>query len=187
MPEKELEAIKNALVEWDFNVDLFEISPELPLKQISVFLSDDPQLQVIIYHLSDLLALDPGTQEAAKQMQDKKTDLLQLFIRLPIEVKEETASDISRLLHMINWSTPIGAFGVNESQKLLYYRHVIECMSDGPQPELVVDVVNGMDLYVKQRFEILQIVSSGEKSLLSVLEELKTAGQFEVEFPGYSL
>ena len=187
MPEKELEAIKNALTEWNFNVDLFEIAPELPLKQITVHLSEEPQLQVIIYHLSDLLALDEGTLEAARQMQEKQTDLLQLFIRLPIEVKSETIGDLSRLLHMINWSTPIGSFGVNESQKLLYYRHVIECMADGPRPELVVDVVNGMDLYVKQRFDILQTVSSGEKSLAAVLEDLKTNGKFEAEFPGFDL
>ena len=63
MPEKELEAIKNTLEAWDFNADLCEVSPELPLKQVSVILDEKPQLQVVIYFLSDLLKLDSQINE----------------------------------------------------------------------------------------------------------------------------
>ena len=187
MPEKELEAIKNTLKAWDFNVNLFEVSPELPLKQVSVYLEGEPELQVVIYFLSDLLKLDPQVNEVSEQMDESGTDLLQIFMQFPLELNEKAISDLARFMHMINWSTPIGAFGINESQKILYYRNVIECMQNGPDPELVADTVNGMELFARQRFDLLQKISSGEKSLDEILEELRANNQFDMEFPGYDL
>ena len=119
------------------------------------------------------------------QMEESNSDLLQLFIRFPLEYKESSLSDLARFMHMINWSTSIGAFGINESQKLIYYRYVIECLAEGPDPELVADAVSGMEFYARQRFNLLETISSGEKSLNQVVEELKINNQFETEFPGY--
>jgi hypothetical protein len=55
--------------------------------------------------------------------------LLQTIAYLPFEVKTNTLAQVARLLHILNKKVDMPGFGMDESQKLLFYRCVVPCMN----------------------------------------------------------
>jgi len=88
---------------------------------------------------------------------------------------------------MANWSTPVGAFGMNESQKVIYYRHVFEVMGDEPSVDMVMETVNAMAYFAQSRIDSLKSIASGEMSLYTYIKELERLNTKSEEFPGYDL
>lgn len=157
--------------------------------QLLVELEEDPPLRLSAFFLSDLLALSAGEESAdiAGQMQASGSDFLQLFIQFPFSFEDYALPDLARLILMINWTTPLGAFGMNESQRIIYYRHIFEKVNEEPSLLLVSEAVNAMAFYARMRFESLQQVASAEVTLADYLQALDEAGQRAEEFPGYDL
>lgn len=186
MKEAALQNIKLVLEEMGYPVELAPMSESLPVQQLSVALDVPEGLQLILFFLGDLVK-QVGENESGAALAEEQTDFLQLFIRFPFELQESAFADLSRLILRINWSTPVGAFGLNEAQKNLHYRQVFECLGDSLDMDLVADAVSAMEFYAGLRFEILKTVASGEKSLAQVLTELEDAGLQKEIFPGYDL
>lgn len=158
--------------------------------QLVVNLDDEIDLQLTIFFLGDLLnavSSQEGVDEISQELSKNQVDFLQLFIRFPFEFKSSTVPDLARLILMANWSTPIGGFGLNESQGILYYRHVFECMGDEPSENMILEAVNAMAYYAKLRFESLHLIASGNFSLADYLDELDRDDRRSEEFPGYDL
>lgn len=158
--------------------------------QIIVSLDDENELTLSIFYLGDLLKLGSNEEELtnlSQEFQETKVDFLQLFVRFPIKISEDSVSDLARLILMINWSTPIGAFGLNESQKIIFYRHVFESMGGEPGEDVVVEAINAMAYYARVRYESLALIASGRKTLAGFLIELEEQGLKSEEFPGYDL
>ena len=135
MNETALLNIKSVLEEWDFQVELTPVVESLPVQQLTIALEETNGLQMVIFFLNDLLKVTTEDGELAAELDETQTDFLQLFIRFPFELLESAYPDLARLILMINWSTPVGAFGLNEVQQNLYYRQVFECLGDSPDSE----------------------------------------------------
>lgn len=171
-------------------------SYEVPLKeeinkqQLVVVLDKESDLTLTIFYLSDLLDLASTDQDASQisqEFKDSKVDFLQFYIRLPFDFKDETIPDLARLILMANWSTPIGAFGMNESQKVIYYRHVLEVMGEEPSIDIVMETVNAMAYYSQLRINSLNLIASGVMPLYTYIKDLERLNTKAEEFPGYDL
>ncbi len=158
--------------------------------QLTVSLPQAQSLQIVGFFLSDLLRLGSGEDEVstadASSMEDG-IDFLQLFIRFPFDFSEENSSDLARLMMMINWTTPVGAFGINEPQKIIYYRQVLEWHDHQTDPGPVLDVVNAMEYYTAFRYKRIQEFAAGEMTITKFLQELRDTSTLNEEFPGYDL
>lgn len=159
-------------------------------QQLVVVLDKETELALTIFFLSDLLELVNSDQEASLVTQEfnkSNVDFLQLYIRFPFDFKDESMSDLARMILMANWSTPVGAFGMNESQKVIYYRHVFEVMGDEPSVDMVMETVNAMAFFAQSRIDSLKTIASGEMSLYTYIKDLERLNTKAEEFPGYDL
>jgi hypothetical protein len=185
-----LEQLKIDLLQQGYTAKLVSLDENNTSHQIVVDLDDEYELKLTIFFLGDLLnaasSLE-GVDEISKELSENQVDFLQLFIRYPFDFKPTTVPDLARIILMANWSTPIGGFGLNESQGILYYRHVFECMGDEPGENMILEAVNAMAYYAKLRLESLQLIASGVLSLADYLHELDQDQRRSEEFPGYDL
>jgi len=159
-------------------------------QQLIVVLDKESNLALTIFFLSDLLELANSDQELSHVTQEFKksnVDFLQLYIRFPFDFTVESTPDLARLILMANWSTPVGAFGMNESQKVIYYRHVFEVMGNEPSVDMVMETVNAMTFFAQSRIDSLKTIASGEMFLDTYIKDLDRLNTKSEEFPGYDL
>ena len=178
-----------------YPVTLGNLSDDLPVAALLVSLSNEAQqagIQLVAYFLGDLertLAALQQAQTAGGAPEQPATgtedDYLQLFIRFPFEVAPQALPDLARLIHMINWSTPVGVFGMQEQQGMVYYRHIFRALQSTPSTADFVEAVDQMAYYSQLRFALLQSIASGKQSLDSLLIALDAAQQRTEVFPGY--
>ncbi len=185
-----LKDIKEGLLQQGYESYEVPLNEDNTKEQLVVVLEKDSDLALTIFYLSDLLELantDPDASLISQEFNDSKVDFLQFYIRFPFDFKKEAISDLARLILMANWSTPIGAFGMNESQKVIYYRHVLEVMGDEPSIDLVMETVNAMAYYSQLRINSLNLIASGVMSLYTYIKDLVRLNTKAEEFPGYDL
>jgi hypothetical protein len=185
-----LKELEISLKDQGYKTHLVPLDEKEVSHQIVVNIDEETNLKLTIFIIGDLINLSSNQEELneiSKELSESKVDFLQLFIRFPFGFLKETIPDLARLVLMANWSTPIGAFGLNESQKILFYRHVFERIGNEPGVNLIVEAVNAMAFYAKLRFESLELIASGEKTLADYLLELDTENLRSEEFPGYDL
>ncbi|HSM23310.1 MAG TPA: hypothetical protein VK856_00415 [Anaerolineaceae bacterium] len=182
--------LETKIREQGYSTYLVPLDEKKESHQIIVSLNDGNELTLTILYLGDLLNLRVDEEELStlsQEFQESNVDFLQLFVRFPIEIQEDSIPGLARLILMANWSTPIGAFGLNESQKFIYYRHVFESMGGEPGVDVVIEAINAMAYYARVRFESLALIASGGKTLEAFLNELEEQGLKSEEFPGYDL
>jgi hypothetical protein len=162
--------------------------------QLTISLPQAQPLQITVFFLNDLLRLGESEDERLEaaieegiEGADEKIDFLQLFIRFPFEFAAESAADLARLVNMINWTTPVGTFGINELQKIIYYRQVLEWHDNITDPTLILSAVSGMSYYAAYRLPRIQAFAAGELTMDAFLQSLRAANALEEEFPGYDL
>lgn len=88
----------------------------------------------------------------------EKSNLLQLLVFMPSQIKPEAFNDLARLLHLINKELDIPGFGMDENASYAFYR----CML--PIPDQQIDR-NLLDSYLKS---IKLICESISPSVLAV-------------------
>ncbi len=190
MNNKYLEDIQKSLQSLGFDTHLLQVNENVMKYQLGIIVDQELDLQLSVFFLGDMLEVissEENDSEISKEFSEQKVDFLQLYIKYPIDFKSSTISDLARLILMANWSTPIGAFGLNESQKTIYYRHVFECMENEPGENLVIEAINAMAYYAGLRYESLSLIASGEMSLDEYLNKLEQEDLRAEEFPGYDL
>lgn len=55
--------------------------------------------------------------------------LLQMIAYLPYELPEKTTAQVARLFHILNKELDMPGFGIDETQKLMFYRAVVPCLN----------------------------------------------------------
>ena len=161
-----------------------------PVSQITVSLPQAQPLVLVGLFPGDLFQLSQADSAEAAEMEEVAEafpDLLQLFIQFPVEFSAQTLPDLARLLMMFNWITPVGAFGIHERKKIVYYRQVLLCPSEGFEPGQVLETVNGMEYYASLRSERIRQIAVGEVALADWMQTLDETQTWDEELPGYDL
>ncbi len=190
MRDQLLEKLAEALREGGYQPEMATLTEGMEVHGLLVPLNDEPDLRLVIYFIGDLMRAaekSAGRAESTDDVLGENADFLQLFVHLPFEVEEKTYADLARLILMLNWSTAVGTFGLHETQKMVYYRHVFEYLGEDIDPAVFVDTVGGMAHYAAQNFDLLKVVATGESSLAQVLDKLEAEQRREEVFPGYDL
>lgn len=58
-----------------------------------------------------------------------ESGLLQMVGYLPYQIPTKTLADAARMLHILNRELDLPGFGMDESEKLMFYRAVLPCLS----------------------------------------------------------
>ncbi len=96
--------------------------------------------------------------------------LLQTLAYLPFELQKEAGSEIGRLLHLLNRDIDLPGFGMDETQKLIFYRLVVPCI-DGEVHEKVIEMLLGTTKVAVETFiEAIRVVASGEMTVEKILK-----------------
>lgn len=66
----------------------------------------------------------------------EKTNILQIVAYLPYQLHATTFGEVARMLHILNREMDLPGFGMDESEKLLFYRSVIPCFEGRVHKEL---------------------------------------------------
>lgn len=188
--KKFLKDLQENLLNQGYSTYDVQINEENTSNQLVVVIDEHKNLNITVFFLSDLLNLSSSQSdfsEIKQEFKESKVDFLQLNIQFPFEFQENSLPDLARLILMANWSTPIGAFGLNESQKIIYYRHVFESMGNEPSVDLVIEAINAMAYYAQLRFSSLDLIASGKMSLYTYIKDLERLNTKAEEFPGYDL
>lgn len=96
--------------------------------------------------------------------------LLQTLAYLPFELQKEAKSEIARLLHLVNRDIDLPGFGMDENQKLIFYRLVVPCI-DNELPDKTLDLLLGSTKIAAETFiEAIRVVASGEMTIEKILK-----------------
>ncbi len=82
--------------------------------------------------------------------------LVQMIAYLPFEIKENSAGEVGRFLHLLNKQLDLPGFGMDESAGLIFYRAVIPCLKPEVDEEL-------FDAYLRTLQNACQTVLEGIK------------------------
>ncbi|WP_434222685.1 YbjN domain-containing protein [Limnospira platensis CENA597] len=107
-----LQSIQSIIDGEEFTTSWEGATSEHPIDRILVLLSEEKQL------LAELLFI-PVEEEV------EDVHLLQFYVGLPGEVLPAAMSEIRQLLLRLNTTLPIGSFGIQEEEELLYFRYVL--------------------------------------------------------------
>ncbi|MBS0655639.1 MAG: YbjN domain-containing protein [Verrucomicrobia bacterium] len=116
--------------------------------------------------------LSPTSQKLGLRKESEKAHFLQLFLPFPYGCEAENVQNTARLLLLINKSLPFPAFGLSEVEGVIYYRHVLYCHHNTIPTMLVCTLLGALLLYVDSLSPMIELVSSGQKGLHEVLEEV---------------
>ncbi|MEM5774375.1 MAG: hypothetical protein AAGU05_05180 [Anaerolineaceae bacterium] len=182
--------IASALREMGYPALSSQLAEGNDVYQLTVSLPQAPPLQIVGFFLSDLLRLGAGGDDNLEEDEGEgegNIDFLQLFIRFPFEFADAAAPELARLMMMINWTTPVGTFGINEPQKIIYYRQVLQWQEGVTDPQLVLSTISGMEYYAAYRYKRIQAFASGEMNMVDFMQDLEATNTLNEEFPGYDL
>ena len=100
-------------------------------------------------------------------------NLLQTIAYLPYELNEKAASDVARLLHLLNREVDIPGFGMDELQKLMFFRCVI-ITTDGKLDPKLLDIYLATTRIACETFmEAIATMAGGKTSVDAVLKGKK--------------
>lgn len=59
---------------------------------------------------------------------NQESALLQIIAYLPYQLHEERLGEVARMLHLVNKQLDLPGFGMDEKEKLMFYRCVVPCL-----------------------------------------------------------
>lgn len=101
----------------------------------------------------------------------KESGLLQMVAYLPYLLPEKTLGQTARLLHILNQELDMPGFGMDESEKLIFYRSVLPCL-DGKIDEKLLAMSLGTTRIACDTFmHAIGLVAAGTTSLEDMLKK----------------
>lgn len=91
----------------------------------------------------------------------KETGLLQTVAYLPYELKEDTMSNVARLLHLFNKELDMPGFGMDEQLKITFYRSAIPCIDGQANEDFVRLYIAATKLACETFMQAIGMVTAG--------------------------
>lgn len=102
-----------------------------------------------------------------------QSDLLQLLIFLPIELKVKHIAATARLLHALNKYIDLPGFGIDEESGTIFYRLMVPYVNNHVAKELFIHYVNATKVACETFATLIQGVNQGVVELKDVLKQMK--------------
>ncbi len=106
-------------------------------------------------------------------------DLVQLLLFFPTTIKEEALNDLARSLHFINKELDMPGFGIDEKNKLVYFRTMIPCSQHNCDPVVFDKLLNAVQMIGKTFLPLVASTSQGLMSFSDVQQKLTERMQKE--------
>jgi hypothetical protein len=100
-------------------------------------------------------------------------NLLQTIAYLPYELHEKAVGDVARLLHILNREVDIPGFGMDETQKLMFFRCVIIGVDGMLDPKLLDIYLATTRIAVETFMEAIATMAGGKTTVDAVLKGKK--------------
>ncbi len=97
--------------------------------------------------------------------------LLQLIAYFPYELNPKAVNDVARLLHLLNREVDIPGFGMDETQKLMFFRCVIPCLNgilDSKQLDLYLATTR---IACETFMEAIGVMATGKANIDDMLKK----------------
>ncbi|MBA3815529.1 MAG: hypothetical protein H0X29_03235 [Parachlamydiaceae bacterium] len=103
-----------------------------------------------------------------------KINLVQYYIELPIELKNEQSVEVVKFLNELNLISPIPGWYLNHKSNSIQYRYVQVNSNDRyPSDELITYILQVITLYMEQYIPLVVDLCSGKTKYEQVIKKLK--------------
>ena len=106
-----------------------------------------------------------------------QSELLQLLVFIPSQIKPETQNDVARLLHLLNRELDIPGFGMDEDNQVAFYRCMLPIPEKKIDPELLKAYLKSIELICKEISPPVLAIASGAATYADILRAAKEHGE----------
>lgn len=99
--------------------------------------------------------------------------LLQTLAYIPYDLNPKTLAEVARLMHIINREVDMPGFGIDEIQKLMFYRCVIPCVNGVLDTRLVELYLAATKVALETFMKAITIVASGSATVDALMKQEK--------------
>lgn len=105
-----------------------------------------------------------------------QSDLLQLLVFMPAQIKPGTHADLARLLHLINKELDIPGFGMDENSGVAFYRLMLPIFGKKIDETLLETFLKSIQTICESISPSVIAVASGQISYGDILRKAKEGG-----------
>lgn len=98
-------------------------------------------------------------------------ELIQLLMFIPSQLNTQKSGDVARLLHFLNKEMDVPGFGLDENNKVFFYRFVIATSNKEIEESTVVSTVNAARVACETFATTIQAVNQGKLRFEEVLSK----------------
>lgn len=106
----------------------------------------------------------------------EESSLLQILAYLPYQLQEKAFGDTARMLHLLNKELDMPGFGMDEKEKLIFYRNVIPCLDSKVHPQLLNMHLATTRLACETFMYGIGVIASGSVSADEMMKAKKNQG-----------
>lgn len=99
--------------------------------------------------------------------------LLQTIAYIPFNYKDIAQNDVARLLHLLNKEVDMPGFGMEEKDRLMFYRCVMPCLKKQLDTELLALYLEATKVACESFLGAIGMVATGSAKLDQMLKEAK--------------
>ena len=100
-------------------------------------------------------------------------ELVQLLSFIPCNLDAKYASDLSRLLHMLNKELDMPGFCIDESSSTVFYRLMMPTLKKEFEPEIFEALINTSQMVCKSFATVIEALATGAMTLEEILKKAK--------------
>jgi hypothetical protein len=102
-------------------------------------------------------------------------NLLQMLVFIPTSIKNASLNDTARLLHLINKELDIPGFGIEEDNKIIFYRLMIPAPSKKVDVKVIEMLLSSLEKICETFTPIIHAVATQNITFEEVLKRAKNA------------
>lgn len=103
------------------------------------------------------------------------SELLQLIVFFPSNIKENTLNDLGRFLHHINKELDIPGFGMDESSMVAFYRIMLPAFGKNIDENVLKAYLKSVTLISENFGQAVIAVANGITNYASILKQIQQA------------
>lgn len=164
MIEVSLNSLQAYFKEENMEVELKSSTEEIPIDRLILNLGVDEQnrpqqLEVVVIE---------------KKLPESKAVFIHMSHILPFKVQDDALGEVARYLLFINKSLEYPGFGLSEVDRMIYYRHELQCTFHQVSQELLGGILGYIMLITDSYSSRIEKIATQEKTFYqTVSEDLK--------------